>query len=76
VIESAQAEAKAAAVEVVEENDAKYTAKVKAIAEEQNCREAVSLQSVTNESESWALECGDGKNVFVRCFDDEYYIKK
>ncbi len=76
IITKSEANAKERALDTVGDSGAKYSDKVKLIAEEKNCRKAVSLQEVTNESESWKLECLDDSEIYIRCFDDECYIKK
>ena len=76
IIEISEAEQKKTAVSAVDKKGAIYGAKVKEIAEQQGCRKAISLQSVTAESESWALACADNSEMSIRGFDGECYVKQ
>ena len=40
------------------------------------CEEYVSLQSASEESETWMLGCGNGESLTVRCFDEACYVKE
>lgn len=75
IIKTAEAPAKQEAISVVEDSSAQYTGKVKELAEAKNCREAVSLEKVTETTESWVLSCGEGKKLIIKFFDGDCYIK-
>lgn len=65
------------AKQVVADSGAKYKEEVRAIASERGCEwEAVSLQEVTSENETWALLCAGNESLEVKCFDSACYVKQ
>lgn len=76
IMKEAEKVEKDEAKEVVSESGAQHKDEVKKIAESMECREAVSLQSVTRESETWILQCGGGESLLIRCFDGTCYVKQ
>ena len=70
IIREAENADKADAIEEVDEAHAKHREKVVDIAADKRCVEGISLLSVTDDSESWMLACGQGKSLKVECAAD------
>jgi hypothetical protein len=67
--EQANAEVKKA------DSQSKYQVQVEEVAESMMCEESISLQTATEESETWLLGCGNDDSLTVRCFDEDCYVK-
>ena len=70
IIREAEDADKADAIEEVDEAHAQYREKVVDIAADKRCVEGISLLSVTDDSETWMLACGQGKSLKVECAAD------
>lgn len=51
-----------------------FRTEVEQVAESMLCDGPMEMKAKTRESESWALDCGDGEVLEVRCFEGECYI--
>lgn len=76
IMRDADEEAKQDAKQEVKDAGAKHKNEVAELANAMECKEAVSLQEVTEESETWILQCGDGESLTIRCFDGDCYVKQ
>jgi hypothetical protein len=67
--EQANAEVKKA------DSQSKYRVQVERVAESMMCEESISLQTATEESETWVLGCENDDTLTVRCFDEDCNVK-
>ena len=72
----AEEKEKSEAKKEAKEAGAKHKNEVVEIANSMECKEGVSLQEVTEESETWILQCGDGESLTIKCFDGACYVEQ
>jgi cell division protein FtsN len=76
IVKESEDKEKSEAKAQANEAGARYKDEVVEIANSTGCKEAFSLQEVTKESETWILQCGNGKSLTIRCADGACDVKK